>query len=609
MAGEYLRLHGAPADPDAWEDFRAGTIPDVFFPAPQPATSGMPASASTQAMYAPLPVLGAGSPMLGTNTFSPRPDGGSARMVGLLDALGGHEMLAPPSPRAPQQPRGGLAARMLWAALEAEGLSRDVLLALDPHVVARSLTLFHRAVLAQAPDNPTPARTRRPATVWERRCAALAHEAAARADPGRGHELGDGAGGAGGGAADDVVREAQVHERAAGIVVQEPARRTREAGTLAVRDVHPRAAAAQDDAAAAPHVDAVVRAESRGGRILARQQPIAHEHAFVLLAVPDAAQLDAPRLAVPHREVAPRLERGGAGVVRKAQADGGARSTRTPAHGGEGELGEGKLSVGPAAKGEVGATVREDILATEKQRNLARAGWRGEKDSAVTPRQWDVIGAGSDGTGRTTDGKKASCDRRWVVGGGKLAGRMYSANSRGVGATMQVRGFGIDADNARGLGADRGRRRNPGKRDLPQPTSLLRRQHVQAWAARSAGKRIVRCECSPGEDWVRRLKVWDADLLRGGVETAGRSTCVPATRARQRRGGERAFGDCKGTVSSMASSDSRRRTEPPSEEMEAAEQSNALAQAIIGETGFGEAKATGWAGSSDVTGRHGEAHR
>ncbi|KAJ7511353.1 rho GTPase activating protein 22 [Mycena galericulata] len=161
IAGEYLRLHGAPADPVAWEDFRAETIPDVYFPAPQPATSGMPASVSTQAMYAPSPVLGPGSPTLGANTFSPRPDAGSARMVGLLDALGVHEMISPPSPmsspRSPQQSRGGLSSRMPWAALEAEGLSRDVLLALDPYVVARSLTLFHRAVLEQAPDNPTAA--------------------------------------------------------------------------------------------------------------------------------------------------------------------------------------------------------------------------------------------------------------------------------------------------------------------------------------------------------------------------------------------------------------------------------------------------------------------
>ncbi|KAJ7658894.1 hypothetical protein B0H17DRAFT_1213103 [Mycena rosella] len=166
MAGEYLRLHGAPADADAWEDFRAEALPDVFFPAPQPVTSGMPASVSTQAMYTPSPLLGAGSPTFSSNTFSPRPDGGSARMVGLLDALGVREIISPPSsvvgspvigsPRSPQQSRvGGLSSRMPWAALEAEGLSRDVLLALDPHVLARSLTLFHRAVLEQAPDNPT----------------------------------------------------------------------------------------------------------------------------------------------------------------------------------------------------------------------------------------------------------------------------------------------------------------------------------------------------------------------------------------------------------------------------------------------------------------------
>ncbi|KAJ7750670.1 hypothetical protein DFH07DRAFT_961268 [Mycena maculata] len=61
-------------DPDAWEDFRAGAFPDVFIPAPQPATSGMPVSTSMQAMYALSPVLGAGSPTLGTNTVSPRLD-------------------------------------------------------------------------------------------------------------------------------------------------------------------------------------------------------------------------------------------------------------------------------------------------------------------------------------------------------------------------------------------------------------------------------------------------------------------------------------------------------------------------------------------------------
>ncbi|KAJ7688040.1 hypothetical protein B0H17DRAFT_1180673 [Mycena rosella] len=116
-----------------WEDFHAEALPDVFFPSPQPVTSRMPASVSTQAMYTPSLLLGVSSPTFSTNTFSPRPDGGSARMA------------------------AGLSSRMPWAALETERLSRDVLLALDPHVLARSLTLFHRAVLEQAPDNPTAA--------------------------------------------------------------------------------------------------------------------------------------------------------------------------------------------------------------------------------------------------------------------------------------------------------------------------------------------------------------------------------------------------------------------------------------------------------------------
>jgi hypothetical protein len=160
MAGEYLRFHGAPADGDAWESFCAETIPDVF-PAMPTVPSGMPASASTQAMHVPTPM---GSPALSSTPFSPRPDG-SGRMVGLLDALGVRDPIVPASPavaslsapRSPQPQRGGLSSRMPWAALQADGLTREVLLALDPHVIARSLTLFHRAVLEQAPDNPTAA--------------------------------------------------------------------------------------------------------------------------------------------------------------------------------------------------------------------------------------------------------------------------------------------------------------------------------------------------------------------------------------------------------------------------------------------------------------------
>ncbi|KAJ6454183.1 rho GTPase activating protein 22 [Mycena sanguinolenta] len=160
MAREYLRFHGVPVDAAAFEDFRAEAIPEVFFPTVQTAPSGLAASASTQAMCTPTPM---GSPALSGTPFSPRPDGSTTRMVGLLDALGVPSTpgsLAVPVPRSPQQPArggGGLTSRMPWAALETEGLTHDVLLALDPHILARSLTLFHRAVLEQAPDNPTAA--------------------------------------------------------------------------------------------------------------------------------------------------------------------------------------------------------------------------------------------------------------------------------------------------------------------------------------------------------------------------------------------------------------------------------------------------------------------
>ncbi|KAJ7082181.1 hypothetical protein B0H15DRAFT_952567 [Mycena belliarum] len=147
MAGEHLRLHGAPADADAWEDFRAEALPDVYFPTPQPVTSGMPVSSSTQAIYAPSPLLGAGSPTLGPAPFSPRPNAGDARMVGLLDALGFRDTTASPSsattsPHSSQPSRAGLPSRMPWAGLQTEGLSRDVLLAFDPHIIARSLAIF-----------------------------------------------------------------------------------------------------------------------------------------------------------------------------------------------------------------------------------------------------------------------------------------------------------------------------------------------------------------------------------------------------------------------------------------------------------------------------------
>ncbi|CAK5273971.1 unnamed protein product [Mycena citricolor] len=129
---EYLGFHGPPVDPQAWQILSADAFPGVVLPGRTVAAqAGMPNTVSTQAIFAPSPVIGT------PQVFSPRPDDSSARLNSLLDAL-------EPDSAASQMP---------WAALQSEGLTRDVLLAMDPQVIAQSLTLFHRSVLEQAPDD------------------------------------------------------------------------------------------------------------------------------------------------------------------------------------------------------------------------------------------------------------------------------------------------------------------------------------------------------------------------------------------------------------------------------------------------------------------------
>ncbi|KAF7331838.1 Rho GTPase activating protein 22 [Mycena kentingensis (nom. inval.)] len=147
IAEQYLRLHGAPVDRLAWDSFCADTIPDIHFAPTQP-SSGIPTSISTQAMFTTSPVIGESSPTFSANTFSPRPD---THMLSLLDVLGIREPLGSPVP-PPRSPRIAAGAQMPWAALNTEGLSRSLLLAIDPNTIARSLTLFHRAVVEQTPD-------------------------------------------------------------------------------------------------------------------------------------------------------------------------------------------------------------------------------------------------------------------------------------------------------------------------------------------------------------------------------------------------------------------------------------------------------------------------
>ncbi|KAM6502914.1 rho GTPase activating protein 22 [Amanita muscaria] len=209
LAMEYLRYHGKPVDKASWEEWRAETLPD----APElgeddhwDGRAGMPKSESMKALYVPSPMIGGVvSPQFNSfSTFSPRPEdpeSKNTKLVSLKEALEGFGIMMSPQlspvqmapkspetsrgmpPKSPMSPRkaGSLDLRVMeqqyqpplyspgksgmpqmtcvrrvpWSALEKEGLSRDVLLATEPHILSQSLTLYHRTVLEQAPDSVT----------------------------------------------------------------------------------------------------------------------------------------------------------------------------------------------------------------------------------------------------------------------------------------------------------------------------------------------------------------------------------------------------------------------------------------------------------------------
>ncbi|KAF7977931.1 hypothetical protein HWV62_1997 [Athelia sp. TMB] len=167
LAGEYIRYHGAPADAPGWEEWRKETIPDFSEQPTCGLIGGMATSASTKAVFSQSPHLDSKnlcappdtqtptfSPNLGT--FSPRPDA-DGKLTSLMEALA----VLPATPTSPSSNStlhrrpGSEQNSQLWAALDREGLSREVLLMLDPHLVARTLGLFHRAALQEVPENLT----------------------------------------------------------------------------------------------------------------------------------------------------------------------------------------------------------------------------------------------------------------------------------------------------------------------------------------------------------------------------------------------------------------------------------------------------------------------
>ncbi|KAF8951373.1 hypothetical protein BDZ97DRAFT_1932432 [Flammula alnicola] len=156
LANEYLRYHGQSVDVSAWEEWKHDTIPDASLSAEAPGISScLYASTSTQAVFHPSPAVGSASPDV--NTFSPRPEDADKTIL-LMDALLPPQQADFRNFEKQQSPRSGLAppgGRSPWAALKEEGLTRDILLHLDPYLVARSLTLFHRSVLDQCPEHLT----------------------------------------------------------------------------------------------------------------------------------------------------------------------------------------------------------------------------------------------------------------------------------------------------------------------------------------------------------------------------------------------------------------------------------------------------------------------
>ena len=160
LAEEYTRFHGSSPEPEEWERWRAETIPDFSANSSRSNGPSVALSSSTQAIYNRTPKQDGQweSPMLGT--FSPRPVTND-RMASLMVALAGPDIQAPVSPSrrtsslpAARQRSGSVNAR-LWTALEREGLSREVLLSLDPYLIAQSLGLFHRTALQNIPENLT----------------------------------------------------------------------------------------------------------------------------------------------------------------------------------------------------------------------------------------------------------------------------------------------------------------------------------------------------------------------------------------------------------------------------------------------------------------------
>ncbi|TBU46639.1 hypothetical protein BD309DRAFT_888031 [Dichomitus squalens] len=144
LASRYLDYHRSPANQDAWDSWCKDTIPGFSPSASAAVISQQSSSSSTKTSQLPSGVgTEDASPNLATS--APRP--GDSKMQSIIEALG--ETSLQPAPPPPPS----LSPESLRNALEEEGLSRDVLLSLDPALVARSLFAYQRPVLRNIPEN------------------------------------------------------------------------------------------------------------------------------------------------------------------------------------------------------------------------------------------------------------------------------------------------------------------------------------------------------------------------------------------------------------------------------------------------------------------------
>ena len=158
LADEYLRYHEHPVDADAWEKWREETIPR--FPsckerqvASALQVGGMPSSSSTQAVFVPTPKLGGEftSPNLGT--YSPRPDQ-SHPVPTSFGTLDSPKIASSPTTKSGAQQNQSKA--IVWASLERDGFTKEVLIRMDPHLIASSLNVFNRGLWERTPENVSP---------------------------------------------------------------------------------------------------------------------------------------------------------------------------------------------------------------------------------------------------------------------------------------------------------------------------------------------------------------------------------------------------------------------------------------------------------------------